>query len=76
MFSTSFKRPLATLAIVGGLLIAAAPASAKTESPKDQLSGVHAVQAVSDGTSNTVLFAEATARAPLAYTLENCMISG
>jgi len=39
MFSTSYKRPLVTLAIVGGLFVAAAPASAKTESPKDQLSG-------------------------------------
>ena len=42
MFSTTFKRPFVTLAVVGGLLIAAAPASA----------GSH--QAATDGTSNTL----------------------
>jgi hypothetical protein len=73
MFSTTYKRPLATLAVGGGLLIAAAPAGATTQSPKDQLAGIHAV---TDGTSNTVLFAEASARAPLSYMLENTMISG
>jgi hypothetical protein len=64
MFSTTYKRPLATLAVVGGLLIAAAPAGATVHS------------AVTDGTSNTVLFAEASARAPLSYTLQNVMVSG
>ena len=43
MFSTTFKRPLVALAVVGGLLIAAAPASA----------GSH--QAATDGTSNTLI---------------------
>ena len=43
MFSTTFKRPFVTAAVVGGLLIAAAPASA----------GSH--QAATDGTSNTLI---------------------
>ena len=43
MFSTTFKRPFVTLAVVTGLLIAAAPASA----------GSH--QAATDGTSNTLV---------------------
>ena len=51
MFSSTYKRPLALLAVVGGLFIAAAPAGAT-------------VHSVTDGTSNTVLFAEASARAP------------
>ena len=63
MFSSTYKRPLATLAVVGGLLIAAAPAGAT-------------VHSVTDGTSNTVLFAEASARAPQSYILENTMVSG
>ena len=33
MFSIAFNRPLATIAVVSGLLVAAAPASAKVESP-------------------------------------------
>jgi hypothetical protein len=41
MFSITFKRPLVTLAVVSGLLVAAAPASAEVQSPKDQLSGIH-----------------------------------
>jgi len=64
MFSIAYTRPLATLAIAGGLLIAAAPASAKCESPKDQLSGIHAV---SDGTSNTVFLAAVAAPTPNGY---------
>ena len=67
MFSIAPTRPLATLAVLGGLLVAAAPAGATVAtSPKDTLSGHHvrdlrpgAVQrATSDGTSNTVMFAE------------------
>ena len=45
MFSTTFKRPFVTLAVVSGLLIAAAPASA----------GSH--EAATDGTSNTLTYA-------------------
>ena len=45
MFSTTFKRPFVTLAVVIGLLIAAAPASA----------GSH--QTATDGTSNTLTYA-------------------
>ena len=48
MFSIACKRPLAALAVAGGLLVAAAPAGANVESPK---------RAISDGTSNTVFFA-------------------
>jgi hypothetical protein len=47
MLSPTYKRPLATLAVVGGLLIAAAPAGATVQNQR----------AVSDGTSNTVFFA-------------------
>ena len=43
MFSIAYKRSLTTLAVAGGLLIAAAPASAQ--------------RSVSDGTSNTVFSA-------------------
>jgi hypothetical protein len=67
VFSIAFNRPLATFAVVSGLLVAAAPAGAKVESPKDQLSGLHAryvgpgsdgmQRATGDGTSNTVIFA-------------------
>jgi hypothetical protein len=71
MFGTTYKRPLTTLTVVGGLLIAAAPASA-AESPKDQLSGVHAQRAVSDGTSNTVLFGEIAGRGPTTVGLPAC----
>lgn len=69
MFSIAYKRSLTTLAVAGGLLITAAPAGAKTESPKDQLSGVHAQQAVSDGTSNTVFCAAGSnpGRTPSGY---------
>ena len=64
MFSIAYKRPLAALAVAGGLLVAAAPAGASCESPKDQLSGIHAQRAVSDGTSNTVFLAAVADRAP------------
>jgi hypothetical protein len=66
MYSVALKRPLAALAVVGGLLVTVAPASAKVESPKDTLSGVHTarieprsvgIHVVSDGTSNTVIYA-------------------
>ena len=57
MFSIALSRPLAAIAVVGGLLIAAAPASANVESPKDPLSGIPARHASGDGTSNTVMFA-------------------
>ena len=67
MFSIAFNRRLAAIAVAGGLLVAAAPASAKVDSPKDQLSGIHALHALPgsdgtqrasvDGTSNTVMFA-------------------
>jgi hypothetical protein len=45
MFSIAYKRSLTTLAVAGGLLIAAAPASAQ------------APRSVSDGTSNTIFSA-------------------
>ena len=48
MFSIARNRPLAAIAVVGGLFVAAAPASAKVESPK---------RATVDGTSNTVMLA-------------------
>jgi hypothetical protein len=48
VFSITINRPLAAIAVVSGLLVAAAPASAKGMSPK---------RATGDGTSNTVIFA-------------------
>lgn len=51
MRSIRFERRLATLAVVTGLLVAAAPASAtQVQSPKDQLSGIH--RAAGAGTAN------------------------
>ena len=45
----STRRPLAAVAAVAGLLVAAAPASSKGDSPTQR--------AVTDGTSNTVMLA-------------------
>jgi len=55
MFSIAHKRSLTTLAVAGGLLIAAAPASADAQ------------RSVSDGTSNTVLSAAVGAPIPSGY---------
>lgn len=57
MFSNTLKRPFVTAALVGGLLIAAAPAGANAASPGAGADGAR--QAISDGTSNTVSLAEA-----------------
>ena len=55
MFSSAWNRPLAAIAVVSGMLVATAPAIGKTDSPKDELSGIHArdVGAGSDDVART-----------------------
>ena len=50
MFSSAWNRPLAAIAVVG-MLVATAPAIGKTDSPKDELSGIHARDVALDPTT-------------------------
>jgi hypothetical protein len=70
MFGINLKHSIATIAVAAGVLAAAGPASAGTHPSGLVAYNGHAglgandarVAAVTDGTSNTIMFAELTAR--------------